>query len=83
VPPEWLVRGRVLQALYGIRSERLLCEQLSYHMLYRRFVGFGKEDSAWDRSSYTHNRDRLIEHDVMKALFTHEKAGQSGPAAVL
>ena len=24
VPPEWLLRGLVLQALYGIRSERLL-----------------------------------------------------------
>ena len=35
VPPEWLLRGLVLQALYGIRSERLLCEQLGYYMLYR------------------------------------------------
>ncbi len=39
VPPEWLLRGLVLQALYGIRSERLLCEQLGYNMLYRWFVG--------------------------------------------
>ena len=35
VPPEWLLRGLVLQALYGIRSERLLCEQLGYNMLFR------------------------------------------------
>ena len=41
VPPEWLLRGLVLQALYGIRSERLLCEQLGYNMLYRWFVGLG------------------------------------------
>ena len=33
VPPEWLLRGLVLQALYGIRSERMLCEQLGYNML--------------------------------------------------
>ena len=33
VPPEWLLRGLVLQALFGIRSERLLCEQLGYNML--------------------------------------------------
>jgi transposase len=69
VPPEWLLRGLVLQALYGIRSERLLCEHLNYNMLYRWFVGLGMEDVAWDHSTYTQNRDRLIEHDVVKALF--------------
>ena len=69
VPPEWLLRGLVLQALFGIRSERLLCEQLNYNMLFRWFVGLGMEDEAWDHSTYTQNRDRLIEHDVVKALF--------------
>lgn len=69
VPPEWLLRGLVLQALYGIRSERMLCEQLGYNMLYRWFVGLGMEDGAWDHSTYTQNRDRLIEHDVVKTLF--------------
>lgn len=69
VAPEWLLRGLVLQALYGIRSERLLCEQLGYNMLYRWFVGLGMEDAAWDHSTYTQNRDRLIEHDAVRALF--------------
>lgn len=69
VPPEWLLRGLVLQALYGVRSERLLCEQLGYNMLYRWFVGLGMEDAAWDHSTYTQNRDRLIEHEVIRALF--------------
>ena len=69
VPPEWLLRGLVLQALYGIRSERLLCEQLGYNMLFRWFVGLGMEDAPWDHSTYTQNRDRLIEHDAVKSLF--------------
>jgi len=69
VPPEWLLRGLVLQALYGIRSERLLCEQLGYNMLFRWFVGLGMEDWAWDHSTYTQNRDRLIDHDAIKTLF--------------
>ncbi len=69
VPPEWLLRGLVLQALYGIRSERLLCEQLGYNLLFRWFVGLGMEDAAWDHSTYTQNRDRLIEHDTVKGLF--------------
>lgn len=70
VPPERLLRGLVLQALYGIRSERLLCEQLGYNMLYRWFVGLGMEDAAWDHSTYTQNRDRLIAHEAVRALFT-------------
>jgi len=69
VPPEWLLRGLILQALYGIRSERLLCEQLGYNMLFRWFVGLGMEDAAWDHSTYTQNRDRLIDHAVIKTLF--------------
>lgn len=80
VPPEWLLRGLVLQALYGIRSERLLCEQLGYNMLYRWFVGLGMEEAAWDHSTYTQNRDRLIEHDVIRALFARvmKQAGDAG-----
>ncbi len=69
VPPERLLRGLVLQALYGIRSERLLCEQLGYNMLYRWFVGLSMDEVAWDHSTYTKNRDRLIEQDVVRALF--------------
>ena len=69
VPPEWLLRGLVLQALYGIRSERLLCEQLGYNMLYRWFVGLSMDDQPWDHSTYTRNRDRLIAHEVVRALF--------------
>jgi transposase len=69
VPPEWLLRGLILQALYGIRSERLLCEQLGYNMLFRWFVGLGMEDAAWDHSTYTQNRDRLIDHDAIRTLF--------------
>jgi transposase len=71
VPPEWLLRGLVLQALYGIRSERMLCEQLGYNMLFRWFVGLAMEDAAWDHSTYTQNRDRLIKHDAIKTLFGH------------
>jgi transposase len=82
VPPEWLLRGLVLQALYGIRSERLLCEQLGYNMLYRWFVGLGMEDAAWDHSTYTRNRDRLIEHEVVRALFG-QVMQQAGEAQLL
>lgn len=69
IPPEQLVRGLILQALYGLRSERLLCESLAYNMLYRWFVGLGLEKAPWDHSTYTKNRDRLIAHEVVRSLF--------------
>ena len=69
IPPEQLLRGLILQSLYGLRSERLLCEQLGYNMLFRWFVGLGVENKPWDHSTYTKNRDRLIEHEVIRELF--------------
>jgi transposase len=69
IPPEQLLRGLVLQALYGLRSERLLCEQLGYNMLFRWFVGLSMERQPWDHSTYSKNRDRLIEHEVVRELF--------------
>jgi transposase len=69
-PPEQLLRGLILQSLYGLRSERLLCEQLGYNMLFRWFVGLGVEKRPWDHSTYTKNRDRLIGHEVIRELFS-------------
>jgi transposase len=69
IPPEQLLRGLLLQALYGLRSERLLCESLGYNLLFRWFVGLGLDKTAFDHSTYTKNRDRLIEHEVVRELF--------------
>ena len=51
----------MLQMLYSIRTERLLCEQLDYNLLFRWFVGLSMDERIWDHSSFTKNRDRLIE----------------------
>lgn len=69
IAPEKLLRALVLQALYSIRSERALCEHLGYNMLYRWFVGISIDTEVWDHSSFTRNRDRLIEHEAVKCLF--------------
>ena len=68
VAPERLVRVLVLQVLYSIRSERLLCEQLDYNLLFRWFVGLSMDDRIWDHSTFTKNRDRLIEAGVARKL---------------
>ena len=60
IPPEQLLSALLLQALYGIRSERQLMEQLDYNLLYRWFVGLSPDDPVWDPTSFTKNRDRLL-----------------------
>jgi transposase len=69
VPPEQLLRALLLQILYSIRSERLLMEELDYSVLYRWFVGLGLDDPVWDATTFTKNRDRLLEGDIADAFF--------------
>lgn len=69
IPPEHLLRALLLQVLYTIRSERLLVEQLDYNLLFRWFVGLTMDDPVWDATSFTKNRDRLLEGDIAHAFF--------------
>jgi transposase len=69
VPPEQLLRALLLQILYSIRSERLLMEELDYSVLYRWFVGLGMDDPVWDATTFTKNRDRLLQGDIADAFF--------------
>jgi transposase len=69
VPPEQLLRALLLQILYTIRSERLLMEELDYSVLYRWFVGLSMDDPVWDATTFTKNRDRLLEGDIADAFF--------------
>jgi transposase len=64
IPPERLMRALLLQAFYSIRSERQLVERIEYDLLFRWFVGLGLEDPVWDATSFTKNRDRLLEGEV-------------------
>ncbi len=64
IPPEKLLRAMLCQAFYSIRSERLLMERLEYDLLFRWFVGIGVDDPAWDHSTFSKNRDRLLEGDI-------------------
>lgn len=69
IPPERLIRAQLLQVLYTIRSERQLVEQINYNLLYRWFVGLTIEDTVWNHSTFSINRDRLLENDVIPELF--------------
>src|SRR5260370_1456313 len=69
IAPEKLLRALLLQALYSVRSERLLMEQLDYNLLFRWFVGLNMDDSIWDVTVFTKNRERLLDGDIAEAFF--------------
>jgi transposase len=65
IPPEQLLLALLLQAIYGIRSERMLTEQLDYNLLFRWFVGLNPDDPIWHPTTFTKNRDRLLNEELM------------------
>jgi transposase len=77
IPPERLLRALLLQAFYGIRSERQIMERLEHDLLFRWFVGLGIDDPAWDQTTFGKNRDRLLAGDVahkfLAAVLAHRR----------
>ena len=69
IAPEKLIRALLLQVFYTVRSERLLMEQLDYNLLFRWFVGLGVDEPVWVPTVFTHNRDRLLEAEIVHRLF--------------
>jgi transposase len=80
IPPEQLLRALLLQSLYTIRSERLLMEDIDYSILFRWLVGLGMDDEIWSPTTFSKNRDRLLEGDVSAAFFDAvvDQARQAG-----
>ena len=69
IPPEKLLRARLLQVLYTVRSERLLMEQLEYNLLFRWFVGLNMDEPVWVPTVFSKNRDRLLDGDIAEKFF--------------
>ena len=70
IPPEKLLKALLLQTLYTIRSERLLVEQLQYNLLYRWFVGMGINEQVWNATTFTKNRQRLLDGAIADKFFS-------------
>ncbi len=69
IPPEHLLKGSLLIALYSIRSERQFCERLQYDLLFKWFLDLNITDPAFDASTFSKNRERLMQHDVAAQFF--------------
>ena len=83
IPPERLLRALLLQALFTIRSERQLMEQITYNMLFRWFVGLSMDVPVWDVTVFTKNRDRLLEGDIACGFLAAILADPAGQAAAV
>ena len=66
IAPEKLLRAQLLQMLYSVRSERLLMEEIDYSILFRWFIGLNLDEEVWNATTFTKNRDRLLEADVAR-----------------
>ena len=69
VPPERLLKSAVLMSLYSVRSERQFCEQLNYNLLFQWFMDMDLMEEAFDASTFSKNRQRLLDHDVARLFF--------------
>jgi len=70
IAPEKLLRAMLLQAFYSVRSERQLMERLEFDLLFRWFIGIGVDEPVWDHSTFSKNRDRLLEGAVAARFLT-------------
>jgi transposase len=69
VPPEQLLKATVLMALYSIRSERAFCERLNYDLLFKWFLDLPIDAPAFDATTFTKNRERLLDHEIADRFF--------------
>jgi transposase len=69
IPPERLLKATLLMAFYTVRSERMLCEQLEYNLLFRWFLDMDMTEPAIDHTTFSRNRERLLSHDVAGRFF--------------
>lgn len=69
IPPETLLKSSLLMALYTIRSERQFCEQLKYNLLFRWFLDMDMTDEPFNASTFSKNRERMLDHDVAEEFF--------------
>lgn len=69
IPPEHLLKACLLMAFYSIRSERQFCERLQHDILFKWFLDLNLDDLAFDQSTFSKNRERLLKHDVSRLFF--------------
>ena len=68
IPPETLLKAKVLQALYTVRSDRQLCARMQTDLMFRWFVDLPLDEAVFDASTFSKNQQRLLAHEVADAI---------------
>ena len=58
-------------------------ERLEFDLLFRWFVGLGVDEPVWDHSSFSKNRDRLLDGDIAAKFLGRGAGPAAGKAAAL
>ena len=69
VPPEQLLKARLLMALFSVRSERLFSEQLAYNLMWQWFLDRDLEEGSFDHSVFSKNHDRVFSTELAQRFF--------------
>jgi len=69
IPPERLLKGELLIALFSIRGHRLFCETLAYNILFRWFLDMNLDEPVFDHSTFSQNSERLLAHEAARKFF--------------
>ena len=52
-----------------MRSERQFCERLQYDLLFKWFLDLNIPDPPFNPTTFSKNRERLLEHEVSRHFF--------------
>jgi transposase len=70
VDPDVMMRMLLVGYLFGITSERRLCDEVGMHVGYRWFVGLALDDKVPDHSTFSKNRHgRFKESGIYQQIF--------------
>ena len=69
IPPERLLKASLLMSLLSVRSERAFCEALDYDLRFRWFLDMDMVEPSFDHSTFTRNRERLLDAQVSRQFF--------------
>src|SRR5215207_9122807 len=83
VPPETLLKSTGLMATYTIRSERAFCEELNDNLLFKWLLDMRIDQPAFDATTFTKNRPRLLEAEVADVLRRCRGPGRAAPLRLL
>ena len=69
IPPDRLLQGELLIALFSVRGHRLFCEMVDSHILFRWFLDMSLDEPVFDHSTFSQNSARLLTHEAAQKFF--------------